>query len=236
VETVERDPAYIAQQVKSLRRWHKLTQENVADIAGLTTRTIEKVESGRHRPEEQTLRSLARAFRVEVRYFQKPTPEQEARQHAEIERAVRKIIVVPTVPVRTASEFLRAFQGQQGFRFDMPADQTDGLLRLTAEMIDWVTDVNDGWNDCSKSQQLEMARSFTELCVQLETLGYLCHIGQHRQALYRKKGPPLVVTLGIMSIRKKQDAEGRRYAMGTLEGEWETVKEDRSPLPEGFVD
>jgi transcriptional regulator with XRE-family HTH domain len=35
----------------------QLTQENLAEAAGLTTRTIEKVESARHRPDEQTPRS-----------------------------------------------------------------------------------------------------------------------------------------------------------------------------------
>jgi transcriptional regulator with XRE-family HTH domain len=234
METMERDRAYIAQQVKFLRRCHKLTQENVADMSGLTTRTIEKVESARHRPEEQTLRSLARAFQIDVSYFEKPTAEQEARRRAEMERAVRKTVVVPTAPVRTASEFLSAFVGQHGFRFDTPAVQTDELLQLAAEMVDWITDVNDGWDDCSRSQQLEAARSFAQLCSQLGALGYLCHIGQHRQALYGKGRPPLVVAVGIMSIRKKEEAEGTRYALVTLEGEWETVKEDRIPLPEGF--
>lgn len=234
METMERDPAYIAQQVKYLRRWHKLTQENVADMAGLTTRTIEKVESGRHRPEEQTLRSLARAFQIDVKYFEKPTLEQVTRQRAEMERAVRKMVVVPTAPVRTASEFLSAFAGQHGFRFDTPADQSDELLQVTAEMIDWITDVNDGWDDCNKSQQLDVARSFTELCGQLEKLGYLCQMGQHRQALYGKGQPPLAISVGLMSICKKEEAAGRRYALVTLEGEWETIKEDRIPLPEGF--
>src|SRR6267142_771827 len=101
MDTMERDPVYIAQRVKFLRRLRKLTQENVADMAGLTTRTIEKIESGRHKPDEQTLRSLARAFQIDVTYFEKPTPEQEARQRAEIERAVRKTVVFPTDPVRT---------------------------------------------------------------------------------------------------------------------------------------
>ena len=71
METMERDPAYLAQQVKFLRKWHGLTQENVANgRAGLTTRTIEKVESGRQLgPSEQTLRSLARAFQIDVSIF-----------------------------------------------------------------------------------------------------------------------------------------------------------------------
>ena len=96
MDAMDRDPAYIARQVKFLRQWHKLTQENVADMANLTTRTIEKIESGRHRPDEQTLRSLARAFQIDISYFEKPTSDQEATQRSEIARAVRKTVVVPT--------------------------------------------------------------------------------------------------------------------------------------------
>jgi transcriptional regulator with XRE-family HTH domain len=234
MDAMERDPVYIAKQVKFLRRWRKLKQANVADMAGLTTRTIEKIESGRHRPDEQTLRSLARAFQIDVAYFEKPTPEQEARQRAEIARAARKTVVVATDPVRTASEFLSAFGGQHAFRFDAPADQSDELLEITTDMADWITDLLDGWDDCSKSQQLEAARSFVALCSQLEALGYLCHMGHHRQARYEKEHMPLVIRVVLMSIRKKEEADGRRYALVNLEGNWETVKEDRTPLPEGF--
>src|SRR5262249_34413917 len=156
-----------------------LTQENVAEMANVATRTIEKIESGRHRPDEQTLRSLARAFQIDISYFEKPTPEQEARQRSEIERAMRTMVVVATVPVRTASQFLGAFPGQHGFRFHTPAEQSDASLELTAEMIDWVKDVIDGWEDCTSVRQLEMARYFAEMCGRLESIGYLCHMGQH---------------------------------------------------------
>lgn len=98
MEVMERDPAYIAQQLKYLRKTFRFTQENLAEAAGLTARTIEKLESGRPRPEEQTLRSLARAFKLDVKYFEKPTPEEEARQRAEIARAARKTVLVPTDP------------------------------------------------------------------------------------------------------------------------------------------
>jgi transcriptional regulator with XRE-family HTH domain len=234
MEAMERDPAYIAQKVKFLRKWAKLTQENVADIAGLTTRTIEKIESGRHRPEEQTLRSLARAFQINVAHFEKPTPEQEAKERADIARAARKTVVCPTDPVRTASEFLSAFDHRHVFRFNAPAQQSDQLLQVTASMFDWVQGLNDVWEDCSMSQRLEYARSFAEFCHQLEALGYLCHMGHHRQALYEKGRPALVLVVGLMCIRKKEEAEGRRYALVELDGRWETVKEERIPLPEGY--
>lgn len=231
METMERDPTYIAHQVKYIRKMYRLTQENLADAAGLSTRTIEKIESGRHRPDEQTLRSVARALKLDINYFEKPTPEQEARQRAEMERAVRKIVLVPTDPIRTASDFLTAFDQRHAFRFDTPSVQNDEVLEIVASMVDWVKDLNDVWDDCSMSQRLEYARSFIELCSQLEPLGLLCHMGHHRQMMREKGRADLVFVVGLMSIQAKEGAEGRRYALIRLEGKWETVDEDRVPLP-----
>jgi transcriptional regulator with XRE-family HTH domain len=235
METMERDPVYIAQQVKFLRKMFRLTQENLANAAGLTTRTIEKIESGRHRPEEQTLLSLARGLGLDVAYFQKPTPEQEARQRAEIERAVRKTVLVPTDPIRTASEFLAAFDQRHAFRFDTSAAESDEALEIAASLVDWIKDLNDVWGDCSMSQRLEYARSFVEKCAQLERLGLLCHMGQHRQVLRERGRPDMVFIVGLMSIQARAEVDGRRYGLVQLEGGWEAVESDRMPLPEGAM-
>ncbi|MDX8521147.1 helix-turn-helix domain-containing protein [Mesorhizobium dulcispinae] len=189
MDTMERDAAYIAEQVKFIRKWHGLTQENLADAAGLTTRTIEKVESGRHRPEEQTLRSIARAVQIDVKFFVKPTPEEQARQKAEMERAVRKMVVAPTNAIRSASDFLGAFAARHAFRIDTSNVATDDALETAAAMTDFITDLNDVWDDCPRSQQLEYARSFVELCRQMEKLGFVCHMGHHRQRLRQRDQP-----------------------------------------------
>jgi transcriptional regulator with XRE-family HTH domain len=232
MDVMERDPAYIAEQVKFLRKLHRLTQENLADMAGLTTRTIEKVESGRHRPEEQTLRSLARAFKMEVSYFVKPTPEQEARQRAAIARALRKTVMVPTDPIRRAADFLAAFDQRHAFRFDMSAVEDDEALELAASLVDCVKDLNDVWDECGMSDRLQYARSFADQCAQLEELGFLCHMGHHRQVLRETGKRDLTFVVGLMSIQPKEGPQGRRYALVQLEGKWETVDADRLPLPE----
>jgi transcriptional regulator with XRE-family HTH domain len=221
--TMERDPAYIAQQVKFLRKMLRLTQENLADAAGLTTRTIEKIESGKHRPEEQTLRSLARALDIDATYFEKPTPEQEARQRAEIQRAIRKTVLVPTDPIHTASDFLAAFDQRHAFRFDTSTAQDDDPLEIAASLVDWVKDLNDVWDDCNMSQRLEYARNFVDQCAQLEQFGLICHMGHHRQVLREKGRSDLTFVVGLLSIQPKEGVEGRRYALIHLEGKWETV-------------
>jgi transcriptional regulator with XRE-family HTH domain len=234
MQTTEKDPAFIAQQVKFIRKMFRLTQENLADAAGLTTRTIEKVESGHHCPEEQTLRSIARAVKIDVKFFEKPTPEQEARQRAEMERALRKIVMVPTNPIRTSSDFLAAFGQRHAFRFDTSQVQNDDALEVAASLVDWIKDLDGIWDDCSASDQLRYARSCAELCGQLEALGFLCHMGHHKQVLREKGRPDLVFVVGLLSVQQKADGEGARYALVQLEGRWETVTEDRVPLTEDF--
>lgn len=105
MEVMERNAEYIAAQCKYLRKMLGLTQENLADAAGLTVRTIQKVESGRHVPDVQTLRSIARGIGFDVTVFAKPTPEQEKRQQEEIERALKKTALVPTSPIKKANDF-----------------------------------------------------------------------------------------------------------------------------------
>jgi transcriptional regulator with XRE-family HTH domain len=234
MDTMSRDPAYIAHQVKFLRKMLGLTQENLADAAGLTTRTIEKIESGKHRPEEQTLRSLARALNMDVAYFQKPTPEQEARQKDEIKRAIRKMVLVPTDPILSTSDFLSAFQQRHAFRFDTSAVQSEEALEVVAPLIDWIKDLDGIWDECSMSEQLRYARGFAEQCAQLEAFGLVCYMGHHRQLLCQKGHADLVFNVGLLSIQSKEGAEGRRFALVQLEGNWETTKEDRVSLPDDY--
>lgn len=230
METMERDALYIAQQVKFIRKMHRLTQENLADAAGLSTRTIEKIESGRHRPDEQTLRSIARAVQMDVTFFEKPSPEQEAKQQADMERALRKNVLVATQPIRTASEFLAAFGQREAYRIDMSAITDDAALETAAAMGDWIRDMGDIWEECYMSHRLEYARGFANLCQQIEGLGYLCYMGNHKQQLRQKDRARMIFNVGVMTILPKEGATGTRYALIQLEGAWESMEEDRGPL------
>jgi transcriptional regulator with XRE-family HTH domain len=228
---MERDPAYIAEQVKFIRKWHRLTQENLANAAGLTSRTIEKVESGRHRPDEQTLRSIARAMQIDVKFFEKPTAEQQARQTAEMERAFRKTVIAPTYAIHSASDFLSAFAQRHAFRIDTSNVTADEALATAASMTDYITDLNDIWDDCPRSQQLEFARSFVDMCQEIEAFGFVCHLGHHKQQLRRKDQHPMVFTVGVMTLLPEDEAEEGHYALIQLEEGWESLEADRVPFP-----
>jgi transcriptional regulator with XRE-family HTH domain len=229
---MEKDPAYIAKQVKFLRKMHGLTQENLADSAGITTRTIEKIESGRHAPDQQTLRSIARVFCLDEKVFNKPSAEQEAKWQADMQRVIRKTAIVETTPVRTAADFLAVFAQRHALRFNNSEVTNDQALELAAALSDQLTDLNDIWDDCYMSQRLEYARSIVDLCRQIEAAGYICYMGHHRQQRRYKNQPPLVFDVNMVSILPKEGPEGTRYGIIELEGGWETLEEDRLRFPE----
>ncbi len=234
METMIRDPHYIAQTLKLLRKMLHLTQENLADAANLSTRTIEKIESGRHTPNEQTLRSLARALNVDMSVFDRPAPEEKQRLWANLKRSVRKTAFAPTRAVQNASDFLMRFGQPNALRFDMSAVEGDEPMEFAANMGDYLEDMILAWgDDMSQSLRVSAAREVADMCSEIEQHGYLCHLGHHRQRLREKGKSDRVWNVAVFVLLPKEHAEGERYAMVTLEGAWEVLEEDRLTLPAG---
>ncbi len=228
METMEREAEYIATQCKHLRKMFGLTQENLADASGLTARTIQKVESGKHVPDVQTLRSLARGIGIDVAVFTKPTPEQEKQQQEEIERALRKTILVHTSPIKKANDFYSWNHEWHAIMVNTKAVEADGALELTAAISDWMEDLDGIWAISTASQRLEYATSIAELCRELEGLGYLTYFGCFCQQHMNHKG--MTWDVGLITFLPKAEHEGDRYALVTLDDPWEVPETDRPKL------
>lgn len=56
----------IGTRLKTLRDRRGWTQERLSDVARISTRTVQRIERGSHRPSQETLRALAKAFDVDV--------------------------------------------------------------------------------------------------------------------------------------------------------------------------
>jgi len=123
--------------------------------------------------------------------------------------------MVTTNPIRTASDFLASFGHRHRYRFDTSQVQSDEALEVAASLVDWIKDLDGIWDDCSASDQLHYARSFAELCGQLEALGYFCHMGHHKQVLRENGGPDLVFVVGLLSVQKRADGDGTLRARPT---------------------
>jgi transcriptional regulator with XRE-family HTH domain len=223
------DLAFFAERLKQLRRMYGLTQENVASACGMTTRTVEKLESGRHNPSEQTLRSLCRGLSIERSYFIKPTAAEEARQRAAMLKALRTTAVVQTTITRTAQHVLQHLGGTHAWNVDI-GQVAPGAIEQAASLTDLITDWSEIWDDIAMSDRADAAAGVAASCQELESLGYLTHMGRYRARRRFGEGLPLVFTVGLLSIRPKAESQNQSVALVQLEGGWERLEEDIEPF------
>jgi len=228
METMERDAEFIASQCKFLRKKLGLTQENLADAAGLTVRTIQKAESGRHLPEVQTLRSIARGVGFDLAIFEKPTAEQEKRQQEELERALRQTLLVPTSPIKKANDFYVRNKEWHAIVINTEFVETEEALELVAAISEWMQDLDGIWMLSSASQRLDYSTSVAALCRDLEDCGYLTHFGQFRQQHMRDKG--MIWDVGMIAFLPKADHDGDRFGLVSLDDPWEVLEQDRPTI------
>ncbi len=67
------------ESVRRIRRKKGLSQQELADLAGVGQDSISAIETGKHEPHPRTLRKLAKALEIEVRsFFEEPVPLGEA--------------------------------------------------------------------------------------------------------------------------------------------------------------
>ena len=62
-------PVDVGERIRELRRRRGLSQQGLADKAGLAPDTVLNAEKRRHAPQPLTLRKLAKALNVEVSDF-----------------------------------------------------------------------------------------------------------------------------------------------------------------------
>lgn len=219
------DPEFIAERCRFVRSYHSITQENLAEMSGLSTRSIEKIESGKHTPQRQSLEMIAKAVGVQADFFRKPTPEEEAANERAFKRAMRKTVVAKTYPIRRVVDFMSVYSEWHARRTYIAEIENDDALEIAVGISDYLGDLGCIWDECSQQQRLEYGREIVSMCVALEEHGYLCHMGTHKQRQRFKDLPDLIFLVGVVSFLPTEGADTERYAVIELENGWETVPE-----------
>lgn len=217
------DAEFVANRSRTIRKNMNLTQENLAEMSGLSTRSIEKFESGRHKPQFQSLEMIAKAVGFDVTVFKKPTPEEEEEFRKSIEQASRKTVIAKTKPIKSASDFLHHYEKWDARRVHFGNLASDEAMQIASYIDDFLEDLSCVWDDCYSSQRFEYAQQILTWCNDLETLGYLCHIGTHKQRLRSEALENLEFLVGIVSFLSKEEANDEKYTVIELEGDWEVV-------------
>ncbi len=165
----------VAQNVRSLRESRKWTQAQLAKAAGVTERTIQRIESGTPVLAESLL-CLAAAFDVPVDLLQAPTPEQVAAEN-EAKRVLSERTVVPLRPIGRASDFEPLFGGIHAHRIDRVPLTTTESEDAYAELQELVRDIGDIWSDVEVAHRMDLIRSLQPTLDTLTKLGFVVSAG-----------------------------------------------------------
>jgi transcriptional regulator with XRE-family HTH domain len=148
-------PADMALIVKAFREKRKWTQETLAEVAGVTQRTIQRIETGT--PSNlDTRRAIARAFEFDdIDFFERPLPfpdPDKLRTHKEeIERTTVEVSLARIEHGRALREMT---SGVLSSVTDEVGEPSEGARKAFAELVDYLRDYNDVRDAYSATERL----------------------------------------------------------------------------------
>lgn len=165
-------PAELAACIKLFREARQWSQEQLADISGLSVRTIQRVECGLS-ANLDTRRALAGAFEAEdIDAFNKPfaIPSEEEYKAAK-EKFDREHVTLTALPLNTGKQLAKLVEicsmdmSEPGFEMPREADEAFAVL------VDYFRDYRDCAPDYAEAQKFEIYDELQALIDTLKTLG-----------------------------------------------------------------
>jgi transcriptional regulator with XRE-family HTH domain len=210
--------------IKLLRETERMKAETLAELSRLTLRSIERAESGRHLPSEQSLAQIAKAFEVTITIFD-PVDDEVFRK--QIEEAAKKTVMVVTTPLENPAAVMAFVGDGQACQHDLASVEGDDALDAAAALVENFMDISDGWDELPLGLRLDLARDLVGRARELLALGYKTQMGSYRARHLGAKN--LEFKVKLLTFLPK-DHPGK-YALVTLPAELETLPEDRITLP-----
>lgn len=160
--------------MRKMRQW---SQETLAELSGLTTRTIQRIENGEGGSADSR-RALAKAFGNEdIDIYNKPfvipTPEEVERQKVAFER---ERVTLATIPLRTGKQVTHLAETTQAHFFTTMEDIPPEADMALAELEELFTDYRDVHDCYAATGKVEMHAEFQEKIDVLTAIDIeLCH-------------------------------------------------------------
>lgn len=154
--------------IKFFRELRKWSQEQLADISGVTPRTIQRVEKGEP-PSKDTRRALARAFGLEdIDAFNKPISIPDAEeQKAQQEQFAKDNITLKAQPLTTGKELAKLAETTQMDLFSPAFELERAADEEFAALTDYFRDYRDCHDMYSEASKFEV---FDALDVHVQAL------------------------------------------------------------------
>lgn len=196
---------HIGKVIKMLREEYKYTQEELAEIAGVTPRTIQRVESG-DECSGYTFELLAASFQLS---------EEELQSYCKIygvaEEAIKEYEATPpgdrprpifcdrqiegSTLVRMATSTLATLNDHGNL-------ETDEEAEAVGEFLQDLMDYREVWSDVPMQDRIEIELLYTERMKKLDAMGFLVYATTIEQSIEFLGGYTPVNAVVILVIRK----------------------------------
>ncbi len=178
------NPEELGAFIKVFREVRQWSQEQLAEIAGLSTRTVQRVENGKP-SDTDTRRALARAFEfddIDVlnKPFKIPTESELAEQQAAFERDHIRLKAFPLETGRQLATLVEQHEmgvTTPGFEMERPAEEVFAVL------TDYINEYRDSHDLYSSTDKLDLHDDLQGHIDQLKDMGVSLRYAQRRVAL-----------------------------------------------------
>lgn len=181
-------PVELAALVRTFREMRAWSQEQLAEIAGFSSRTVQRVEEGQPSSLD-TRRSLASAFGFEdIDAFNKPyaipTSEQMAAQRESFEK---ENVTLKGERVETGKQLARLTSSCHAFVFTEATDFPRSTEELLAQVSDYCRDYADSAELYSASDKLDVYDELGGYIAGLADAG-VCLVAATRAVTFKAEG------------------------------------------------
>jgi transcriptional regulator with XRE-family HTH domain len=191
-------------KTKELRVKRAWSQEQLADIAGVNVRTIQRIEHGDGASFE-SLKAVANAFGVDVGELL--APPTAASQPADKKDGQQPQRVTFLGRVRTGRQLFNVVGGAEMYSYDH--DDADGDdVELIARFFQDIRDYADLWSDIEPGDRIRIPYEFNARIVELEERGHWVFAGSQRRAYsfgWAEKPEIMKLNTAVVIILKKDN-------------------------------
>ena len=183
------------ERMRELRKKRAWPQEQLAEVAGISVRTIQRIENGDPASFE-TLKAVANALDLAVEELLTPAPESSSKPSG-----VGSPPVTFLTRVRTGKDLFAYIGGAGAHIFDEGPLEHPEDVELVAALYQDLHDYGDIWNDLEPADHVRVPYSFNERIHEIEERGLWIFAGTQKRTFSAGKAhlPVNLVLVCILS-------------------------------------
>ncbi|APO55364.1 helix-turn-helix transcriptional regulator [Bradyrhizobium diazoefficiens] len=205
------DPKLLGLWARCVREAQHLSQEALAEAAGITARTVQRFEAG-ETVQIGSRRSLAKALGYDDQdIFDDPKfaatvlgffDDLRAIQQKQVDDQHADQTRLPAQLVSSGEEAIRFAQGNDAALFDISPDLNRETKEIAATFADYVRDVGE-LDDLSAASSLTFANELDDMLKALKAEGAIVYTAKHDRKFVGENWPdktPMSMTLGYLVV------------------------------------